>query len=156
MQPNINILAGDGTWFFNAAISNDDIVVHDQIATWFGGDDDPQDDGETASGVNTKGSPKLIGCSLPMDGFQKVRATKGSPIPRLPWVTLVEVTNLDAPAGTTPLLCPLIDIGPAKKTRHALDFTHEAFRRLGGNLNRGTMRVNFRIVSGAQFASSGA
>ena len=37
-------------------------------ATWFGGDDDPEDNGQTASGVPTKGNPTLLGCALPLNG----------------------------------------------------------------------------------------
>jgi hypothetical protein len=145
------LLTGDGTWHLFPEIIGDDICVHDQIATWFGGDSDPMDDGETASGIRTKGRPLLIGCSLPMDFGKRVKNTQGSPIPIIEWLTLVEVTNLDAP-DMPKLLCPLIDIGPAKKTLHALDLTQEAFKRLGGNLNRGTLRVDFRIIGGARFA----
>ncbi len=89
-----NVLTGDGTWPFQATIDGVDIVVKDIIITCFGGWGggniaDPQDDGETASGVNTK-NRAVIGVSIAMDGRdfaalapKEHRALDGAPIPRL-------------------------------------------------------------------------
>lgn len=140
------ILKGDGTWPWTAEVDGDDIVVRNAKATWFGGASDPEDNGETASGVSTKGNPKILGCALPMDGFKAVKSTKGSPIPRLPWKMLVEVSH----NGST-LSVPVIDIGPSKYTGHPLDLTVEAFRQLGGNLKQGVIIVDFRIKGGAKY-----
>ena len=63
-------LHGDGTWPFTAYVREGDIVVEDVVITCFGGADDPEDNGETASGINTKYSPNVQGVSLPMDGRQ--------------------------------------------------------------------------------------
>lgn len=60
-------LLGDGTWPFVPRIDQGDIVIDDIICTCFGGADDPQDNGDTASGVNTKSNPDLQGASVPMD-----------------------------------------------------------------------------------------
>lgn len=60
-------LLGDGTWPFVPRIDQGDIVIDDIICTCFGGSDDSQDDGNTASGLNTKSNPDLQGASVPMD-----------------------------------------------------------------------------------------
>ena len=84
------LLRGDGSFKFTAEVVGNDIAVTNVVATWFGGPDDPSDSGETASGISTRDNPNLLGCALPMDGFN-VKATDGSPIPRLPWQTAVRV-----------------------------------------------------------------
>lgn len=138
------LLIGDGTWFFAANVDGDDIVVRNVTATWFGGDNDPGDDGHTASGVNTKGAPGLLGCALPLR--DRVPSTKGSPIPDLPWQTMVRV--FCSATGRT-VDVPLIDLGPAKQTHHAIDLTQAAFTQLGVPLPRGVMTVDYRIIGGA-------
>jgi len=70
------ILKSDG-WAFTATVEGDDIVVRNTTATWFGGDIDPLDNGETASGIPTKGYPNIMGCALPV--LPKVPSTAGSP-----------------------------------------------------------------------------
>lgn len=143
------ILQGDGSFKFVAAVEGTDLVVENVVCTFFGGDDDPQDNGETASGVLTKGHPNLLGCSLPMDGFHHP-STNGSPIPKLPWKTPVLVTNL---ANQKSQSFELIDLGPSKfaASHAALDLTKAAFKALGGSTNKGTIKVNYRIVGGAKF-----
>jgi len=44
------ILRGDGSFHFVAIIDGDDLVVENVICSWFGGPNDPGDDGHTASG----------------------------------------------------------------------------------------------------------
>lgn len=123
------------------------------IATWFGGDDDDEDSGETASGIITKGNPGCLGCALPVPTCP---ATHGSPLPRLPYLkTLVEVfTFVPGDGGQVidkKITVPLIDVGPALDTNHAIDLTIAAFEALGGDLKQGTLKVWFRIVGGAAF-----
>lgn len=142
-------LVGDGTWYFTALVEGDDIVVRGQTATWFGGDDDPGDNGETASGVVTRGNPSILGCALPMRGFNSAK-TNGSPIPRLPWNTQVRVFCHQTSQVIT---VPLIDLGPAKSTGHALDLTQAAFKALGVSKEAGVMTADFRIIDGAKLAS---
>lgn len=177
------ILRGDKTWPFSVRFIGA-FEVLDVFATWFGGDDDPEDEGETASGYPTKGHPNLLGCSLPMEFCNVVPSTRGAPFPRMPWgITSNGTDNPDGchvmvwpmvdPAET--LVVPLIDIGPAKSaskaTRkglqhsqylrraafvkeqaawqgraHAIDLTQAAFKKLGGNLNTGLMRVGFKVL----------
>lgn len=139
------VLRGDGSYPFTARIEGDDLVVRGARATWFGGAHDPQDSGETASGVSTRQHPELLGCALPMNGY---RLTSGSPLPNLPWRTAVEVTR---PANGRTLRVPLIDLGPAAPPHaHAvIDLTLAAFRALGGDVRAGEMTVDFRIPGGA-------
>lgn len=145
--PTTQVLVGDGTWFFTAMAEGDDIVVRNVTATWFGGDNDPGDDGHTASGIDTKGNPGLLGCALPLR--DRVSSTAGSPIPDLPWKTMVRVF---CPATGMIVEVPLIDLGPAKQTQHAIDLTQAAFTQLGVPLSRGVMTVDYRIIKGASLA----
>lgn len=164
--PGDGTLRGDGTWPWFATIEGEDIVVSGAKATAFGGDDDPQDSGETASGVHTKGNPGLEGCSLPMrySGLNEklLAALGGSPIPRMPFGLLpngstnptgirVRVTD---PANGTSIEVPVIDVGPAKKTGHALDLTVASARRFqaGASARNFSKTLDFRILKGARFA----
>jgi N-acetylmuramoyl-L-alanine amidase len=146
------VLRGDGSFPFVATVDGDDLVVEKVICSWFGGLHDPGDDGNTASGVNTKRNPDFQGAALPMDGFHH-RATDGSPIPKLPWRTPVQVTNLQNNGKIT---VPLIDLGPAKTAgSHAsLDLTPPAFQALGGNLGEGLIRVSYRVMGVARLVPS--
>ena len=138
-------IRGDGSYPFVAQSEDGDLWVRNVNATWFGGDHDPDDNGETASGILTRGHPALLGCALPMQGF---RATKGSPLPRFPWRTPVEVR-----AGARQIIVELIDIGPAAPplAHGVIDLTPAAFVALAGSLHVGSIRVDFRIPGGAQY-----
>lgn len=137
-------LVGDGTWGWSADVVGDDIVIRGASGTWFGGDDDPLDNGETASGVRTKGNPGLVGFSLPMDGRSK--STKGSPIPALPWHTPITVSN-----GEVSVTGPLIDVGPAKSARDQVDMTRAAFVQFAP-LRVGVVKgLTITIHGGAKF-----
>src|SRR5258707_299880 len=135
-------LKGTDGWTFTASVVGDDIVVEDIVITCFGGNgdgtiSDPQDNGQTASGVNTKNRP-VHGVSIAMDGRQfpglsaaERSALDGAPIPRLrkngntAWNTLVEVTiggRTFTPANG------IVDLGPGRGASrpgdpHALDLT---------------------------------
>jgi hypothetical protein len=162
------ILRGDKTWPFVAKLVGT-IVVDNVVATWFGGDLDPQDDGQTSCGYPTKGHPDLIGCSLPMD-LGTVKQTDGSPLPRLPWGLHSDGTpNPDGtivtvwPIGFSDffLPCPLIDDGPGKQATtnpaepHGIDLTVAAFVAIAAvlgldrrtALSRGKLRVGYRITA---------
>ncbi len=107
------------------------------IATWFGGDDDPEDDGTTASGINTKGNPNIIGCALPIPTCS---ATHGSPLPIMRYIH----TTVEVGVPNTLQILPsitLIDVGPAVDTGHMIDLTQAAFIALGGDLTVGTLKV---------------
>lgn len=128
------------------------------ICTWFGGNDDPEDNGSTASGLSTKNNPDILGCALPIPTY---KATEGSPLPKMPYlITMVEVWTRDysIPDPSTgfaytmrTITVPLIDVGPALDTNHAIDLTVAAFQKLGGNLNNGKLKVAFRIIGAAQY-----
>lgn len=152
VQPNGKQLHGDGTWPWYATIIGDDIVVENATATCFGGSNDPQDSGKTASGVLTKGNDKLVAVSLPMDyrgPHAPTRAAlQGSPLPMLPWQTMVEVTS-----GGVTITAPVIDLGPAKYTGNAIDLTIGAARKFkpGATATNFKMKCSFRIIGGAKF-----
>lgn len=150
-------LAGDGTWPWKAHIDGDDIVVLGARATCFGGSSDPQDNGDTASGISTKKNPDLAAVSLPMDGLAfhglsraEHAALDGSPIPRIPWNTPVEVTS-----GGITFTFPVIDLGPGKRTGNALDLTIAAARMFNpkASATNFELRCDYRILGGAQFAT---
>ena len=151
--PARQILTGDGSFAFVAYVDGRDIVVENAVCTWFGGTDDPMDNGETASGFSTALNPNFQGCALPMDGHlypRRFDKCDGSPIPELPWRTVVQVENANDP--TKVVQVPLIDIGPSKyaRSRAAIDLTNPAFRALGGSERAGRLTVNFRIIDGGK------
>jgi N-acetylmuramoyl-L-alanine amidase/Bacterial SH3 domain len=147
---NGTVLRGDGSFSFMARVVGDDIEVDGVTGTWFGGANDPDDNGQTASGVSTRDNPGIIGCALPMDGAGSL-STDGSPIPKLPWRTEVDVTNVDSKKTLHGV--PLIDLGPSKSagSHAAIDLTQKAFQLLDGDLRAGIIRVNFVIRDGAQW-----
>ena len=116
-----------------------DLVVRQTVATWFGGANDPEDNGETASGISTIKRPEIVACALPMN----FGPCAGSPIPRLPWGTQVQVTHLDKTISV-----PVIDLGPSPGTGHGIDLTVAAFREFAP-LAIGRIVVDYRIVGGA-------
>jgi len=136
------ILTGDGKWSFTATVEGDDIVARNARATWFGGANDPEDNGETASGISTKKRPTIQGCALPMD----FGPCAGSPLPRVPWGTRVEVTHL---ATEKKITVPVIDLGPARSTGNALDLTVAAFKEFAP-LATGKNSVDYRILGAAK------
>lgn len=139
------VWVGDGTWPFVAVEDGQDIILRPRTpackmhVTWFGGDDDPQDSGETASGVMTKGNPNVMGCALPMPAAKSCR---GTPLKQLPYLqTLVTLS-----VGRTHLTVPLIDIGPARSSGNTLDLTQRAFKQFAP-LRRGKFRADeIRII----------
>jgi hypothetical protein len=131
------------------SIEGNDVWVRNVIASWFGGPNDPEDSGQTASGLNTRQHPDILGCALPMAGFHHP-ATNASPIPRLPWFTQVKVTNTN---NGKEIQVPLIDLGPALNaaSHAAIDLTQMAFVELGGKPRDGKMGVTFSILGGARY-----
>lgn len=158
-SPPGDILKGDGTWPWVARVDGSDIVVINARATCFGGDSDPQDNGETASGVNTKGNPGLVGCSLPMNGKQfhmtpeEHAALDGSPIPKVPWRTIVRVTH-----GAVSHDIPVIELGPGKRTGNALDLTIGAAKLFDphASATNFSMICTYRIIGGAIYLNATA
>lgn len=156
------ILVGDGTWSWVAYIVGEDIKVRNAWATAFGGSNDPEDSGETASGFPTKGHPDLIACSLPMDGYG-VNSLRGSPIPKMPFgvwrdgrdkPTGAHVIASDPVSGKQTPVMPVIDLGPSGYTGNALDLSVAAariFKPTASAINF-KMRLDFRIIGGAKYA----
>ncbi len=140
------ILEGGPGWKWTAKVDGEDIVIENASVTWFGGDSDPLDSGETASGVMTKGNPNLMGCALPV--LPQVSSTSNSPLPKIPWGTTVLFNYNHKTIGTT-----LVDNGPSKNVPSgaAGDLTVKAFREFS-SLNQGLLKgVNIRIVGGAKY-----
>lgn len=151
------ILKGDGSFPWTAEIDGDDIVIHNARATCFGGSDDPQDNGDTASGISTKANPGLMACSLPMnytgpDGPTR-RALIGSPIPMLPWKTLVRFTDLIRGSS---IEVPVIDLGPGRSTNHQGDLTVAATRHFSADASATDflLHCEIRILGAAKYAST--
>ena len=158
-------LRGDGSWPWTAWVDGEDILV-EGISTAFGGDDDSEDGGSTASGFNTKGHPGLFACALPMRD-DDLEALRGSPIPRMPfglhadgtrnpegaWVAVVFDGVDNAPA-----VLPVIDLGPGKRTGHVIDLTVAAarLRDAGATADNFEARVTYRIIGGARYLTSEA
>lgn len=155
-EPVLQELRGDGTWPWFATVQGNDIVVENARATCFGGSNDPQDSGATASGISTKNNPSLQAVSLPMDYRGPHAPTRkvlqGSPIPIIPWRTMVEVR--DRRTGKT-IMVPVIDLGPAKYTGNAIDLTVAAARQFDPRATATNFetRVDFRIIDGAKYIS---
>ena len=132
---------------FEVIVDGEDLVVRDARATWFGGKDDPLDSGSTASGINTKDNPDIMGCALPLNYGPCV----GSPLPKMPYkTTKVKVYNK---SNGKIIVIPLIDLGPSPPP-HAyaqIDLTQAAFKALGGNLKTGELSVSYRVLGGAKY-----
>jgi len=154
---------GDGSYGFVLETDGEDLVVRNVKTTWFGGDTDPDDSGETASGKRTKGNPDIMGCALPMDlsiaalANQRPRnypPTSGSGLPKIPWFTKLIVSNEDESITQE---IELIDIGPNKGAGSVagFDLTPAAFVALGGKAdfkrNSGDMVCHYRIPGGVQY-----
>ncbi len=154
---DLPILRGDGTWPWSAHIDGDDIIVLGARGTCFGGANDPQDSGETASGVSTKRNPRIIGCALPMaysgqSGALR-KALGGSPIPKMPWCPQVVVSS-----GGRQLQMQCIDLGPAKYTGNAIDLTIQAARFFNPSASATNFEItcDFRIIGAAKYAQGGS
>jgi hypothetical protein len=126
----------DPRFDFVVEVDGADLVVRQTVATWFGGANDPEDNGETASGISTIKRPNIQGCALPMN----YGPCAGSPIPKLPWGTKVEVTH-----NGKIITVPVIDLGPARDTGHAIDLTVVAFEQFAATAV-GKIMVDYRIL----------
>jgi hypothetical protein len=133
------IVKGDDRFGFVVEVDGEDLVVKQTVATWFGGKSDPEDNGETASGISTIKRPAIVACALPMN----FGPCAGSPIPRVPWGTQVLVTHLDKTISV-----PVIDLGPSPGTGHGIDLTVAAFKEFAP-LSIGKIVVDYRVVGGA-------
>lgn len=144
-----NYFANDEWPWIKARVDGNDIVIEPGIVTAFGGDSDKMDSGETASGLSTKDNPSFIGCALPMrrDTNPQLR---NSPIPKLPWRTVVRFTDL---VSGTYVDTQLIDEGPAKWTKHIGDMTTAAAKTFDpkATANNFEKILAIRIIGGARY-----
>ncbi len=153
------LLPGSPQWdWLKVAIDGEDIVTSSlTIVTFFGGDDDDMDSGETASGIDTKGHPLLMACALPLLR-PHLPQLAGSPLPEhVPWRTMVRFFN---PTNTRQIEVPLIDLGPSlyvmdhgvkRFIHHGADLTKAAFLALGGTVAKGSLRLRYRLIGGARY-----
>jgi hypothetical protein len=137
-------------WY--AYIDGEDICVDNVYTTFFGGtaEQDPDDNGETSSGISTRNNPDYLGCAIPKNIGPHFKATAGSPLPNFPYFTTVAVTNH---SNGQNLEVVDIDLGPniLVYPKHGFDLTRAAFLRLGGSLEQGFMITSYRIKGAAKY-----
>lgn len=140
-------------------VSGPDLILRGK-ATCFGGYNDPQDDGTTASGFNTKGHPLLMACSLPMH-MSTVKNLQDSPLPFMHFGMDAHGRDLITgphvivtwPDGSKSPLLPVIDLGPAVYTGNVIDLTQAAARLYARNATSTNFSavVEARVIGGAKF-----
>lgn len=135
-------------------VDGEDILIRDAEVTAFGGSGDPQDSGQTASGISTITRPEYMGCALPLPytgpdaGARKALA--GTPLPKIPWQWPVEfIRRTDGKIVQT----QLIDLGPNGRTKHAGDLTVSAARKFNpkASATNFTQKLDIRIPGAAKF-----
>ncbi len=136
-------------------VDGDDLVVRNIRCTCFGGANDPQDSGETASGVSTK-DPSTRGVALPRRYIGPNKALQkalgdGIIPPKVPFHLLVEVT--DRATGHTET-APFIDLGPATYTENYLDVTVAVAKTFNPNATATNFEMicSYRVLGGAKYA----
>jgi hypothetical protein len=148
---------------WSVEIEGDDLVVHDILATCFGGGHDSGDDGQTENGILNNGrDPHLLGVALPIRSVEP--ATALSPLafkgPHIPWNTPVKVWR-EAEGEATAITCRLIDNGPnvQKYPSHALDLTVAAAQHFAAGFPAARLAndwsgsgLSYRIVGAAKYA----
>jgi hypothetical protein len=138
-----------GWEFLKVAVEGVDLVIGPGVVTAFGGTQDRMDSGETASGLSTKDNPSYLGCALPMrrDSSPVLR---GSPVPKLPWLTNV---IFELPDGSRSVGTKLIDEGPARWTQHIGDLTVAAAKAFdpAANANNFSRNMLIRVIGGAKY-----
>lgn len=154
-DPSRVLLAGDRTRYNVQAYRwGQDIRIPICVATSFGGPDDPGDNGSTASGARTDREPYLACVALPMP---RDKACRGTPLPQLPWGTLVEIT-----LGSRVRVFPVKDHGPRNglASEAFVDLSPPAVALLTGHpLDLSTPRwwsasVSVRIIGGARYLTA--
>ncbi len=149
------VLTGTPGWPWVAYIQGADVIIGPGRCTWFGGGDDPGDNGETMSGVDNRGAG-VPGVALPVAWW--VKSTAGSPLcpvrfgarkPRIPWGTLVEVSWRGIK-----VVAPLIDNGPSDYTGNICDLSPPTFDAFGVKRTRNSGSLSgamVRIIGAAAF-----
>jgi hypothetical protein len=136
-------------WPFTVRVDGPDLLLDEVRATCWGGFDDPQDNGETASGMSTRHVPEPFGVALPV--LPNVASTAGSPLPLLPWGTVVKVSWRGGE-----FYAPLIDNGPARSTGNAIDLTPRCARLIDAKASASDFEalVSCRVLGGAAFVKN--
>jgi len=139
-------------------VNGDDLLIRCAIVTCFGGANDPQDDGDTSSGVSTKKHPELLGCALPFNIHGS--ACEGSPLPFFGWGVHRDGSHNDDGAqvsfedenGKVLGPIPAIDLGPGLHTGHAGDLTEAAAKVFDTNATARDFerKMTIRIHGGAK------
>lgn len=135
-------------------IEGNDLVVRNVRATCFGGTNDPQDSGETASGISTKPS-WTIGVALPRKYTGSDKATRDALedgiIPSsVPFTICVEVTDRETGRKW---VGAFIDLGPATWTGNYIDLTVAMAKKFNPNASATnfSMMCDYRILGGAEY-----
>lgn len=135
-------------------IDGDDLVVRNVRGTCFGGTSDPQDNGETASGISTK-NPSVLGVALPRKyegSHPALQAALGDGIipPRVPFLLPVQVKDLSTGLISS---APFIDLGPATHTGNYIDLTIAFARQFNKHATATNFEIqcDYRIIGGAKF-----
>jgi len=148
-------------------VDGDDLVVHNILATCFGGEFDSGDNGQTESGVMNNGFPTAdaypMGVALPIRSVEL--ATRNSPLafggPHIPWMTPVKVWRETA-GEQTAVACILIDNGPDTRDypSHALDLNPNVVLHFVPGYDPRKVAdewsdtgFSYRIVGGAKYVS---
>lgn len=151
-NPTRKSLTGRGLTIY---VVGDDLFIANARVTCFGGSHDPQDSGDTASGISTK-PPGTLGCALPRNYTGKHKPTRealqGSPIPEsLPFRTPVEFIEVKTQKKIT---VPFIDIGPnLKTTTNYGDLTVAAAKLFNPKASATNFETicDIRIIGGAKW-----
>ena len=143
-------------WAFTVGTDGPDLLLENVRATCWGGFVDPQDNGETSSGMSTRHRPEPFGVALPV--LPNVASTAGSPLPLLPWGTVVKVMwkATSTNPGSAEFYAPLIDNGPARSTGNAIDLTPRCARLIDPKATASDFEavVSFRVLGGAAFVKA--
>lgn len=141
-------------WGFKVYLDGSDLVILNARCTCFGGSSDPQDNGETASGISTK-NPACRGVALPRcytgTSLRELAALGGAAIPsHLPFHTTVEI---EAISSGHKVLAPFIDLGPARHTGNACDLTIAVAKEFNPHASATdfSLQANVRIINGAHY-----
>jgi hypothetical protein len=134
---------------WSISVDGEDIVFGG-LASWFGGPNDKDDNGQTASGVdNSKYGTRGCALPIPISNGEVVVATSGTPLPALPYGIEVTISN-----GDFTVTVPLIDVGPALDVGpdRPIDLTPWTFQAgLGQDLAHGLAPVHVRVLGGAKY-----
>jgi hypothetical protein len=155
------IIPGTGSFHWSIQVDGNDLLILNVWGTAFGGSNDPQDDGQTSSGVSTKLHPFIMGVALPMSGYG-LKSLQGSPIPHMPFGVHsngqdrpdgAHVVIQDVVTGKQSPVVPVIDLGPSGYTGNAIDMSVALAKTFDphATANNFKRKVNVRILNAARY-----